>query len=166
DCENDAVYVPTDEANSSGPMCANAAFLYAPAAIICGHGVQEASKNVREASKNVGGHGGRAGGSSSLPFSGRARSWRVSDQAAPLVGSDRLYRRLRHRRHRLRRAAPYPRMAHRAEVARLGADGKQFWRVVRLADLRLGRRSLWPQDVADHLQSFVRRVHLLGGLFD
>src|SRR5262249_2135969 len=53
DCENDAVYVPTDEANSSGPMCANAAFLYAPAAIICGHGGPEPSKSERQASTNI-----------------------------------------------------------------------------------------------------------------
>ena len=50
--------------------------------------------------------------------------------------------------------------------ARNGAQRQQYRRAVRLADLRLDRRPLRPQDRAHSLQPFVRHLHLHRRLFD
>ena len=101
--------------------------------------------------KSSGGNDGRRSGSSSLAFSRPAWAGRVPDQAHHLVRAARHDRRLRHRRHRLCGAEPDQGMAHRAQGARPRAQRQQYRRAVRLADFRLDRRPLRPQDRADPL---------------
>ncbi len=116
--------------------------------------------------KLFGGNDGRRGKSSSFAFFGRIRARFVPDQADRLVRSSGDDRRLRYRRHRLCRAALDRRMAHPAEGARPGFERQQYRRLVRLADLRLDRRPLRPQDRAHSCQPSVRRADLCGGLFN
>ena len=121
-----------------------------------------AARKIISSGRNNGGGDRR----SSLTFAQRVWSGPLPHQANHLVHRHRLYRRLRHRRHRLCGAESHQGMARRAEGPRRRAQRQQFWRLVRFADFWLDRRSLWPQDGPDSRQFFVRRAHLRRCLFD